>query len=200
LIFYFPNRPTLRPVDPNNLQNPTSWYLDELEASGKYVAELKFNGDNVYIDTDKPNQFWNRHKQLHRYAPPPAMLEEIAKFPHGSLLNAELLNFKIKASDRDDVKDVVIVHCVMKWEGKLLIGKTWGDSRAILDGYASGKHVHISEIYKNNFWNLYQQADEKKIEGIILKDPSGKLMFSTSPIDDVPWMIKFRHACAKYHF
>ena len=200
MIFYYPNRPTLRPVDPRDILNPTSWYLDELEATGKYVAELKYNGDNIYIDTDNPTQFWNRHKQPHRYVPPAGMLEEISKFPGGSLLNAELLNFKIKESDGADVKNVIVVHCVMKWEGKLLIGKTWGHSRALLENFSSGKHLHISEIYKKDFWKLYQSADGKKIEGIILKEPSGKLVFSTSQIDDVPWMIKFRHPCAKYPF
>jgi hypothetical protein len=92
----------------------------------------------------------------------------------------------------------------MAWDGKYLIGKSWGDSRAILekcveDGL-SGPHVKISPVWRSGFWNLFQDADGAIIEGIILKDPTGKLVFSATPPRDVPWMLKIRKPCKKYNF
>jgi hypothetical protein len=195
MIFYYPNRPTLRPVDPKNISTPTSWYLDELEKSGVYIAEKKFNGDNVYIDTDNPLQLWNRVKEPHHYRPTPEVLKELEMFPKGTVLNAELMHYKTVG-----IKNRLIIHCVMRWKGVWLIGKTWGEARILLDDFASRTYIKISPIYKSGFWDLYSSADGKEIEGIVLKDPKGKLLFSTSPIKDVPWMLKFRHPCAKYNF
>jgi hypothetical protein len=169
--------------------------LDSLEATGRYVAERKFNGDNVLIYTDRLNELWNRHHERHRYVPTTGMLKELAQFPAGSIINGELMHYKFKGS-----KNQLIVHCVLQWKGELLQGKTWGDSRAILDTCESGENVKISPIHTSGFWDLYQAADGAEIEGIILKDPLGKLVFSTTPIPDVSWMLKFRKKSKKYSF
>ena len=195
MIYWFPNRPTLRPVDPRDIINPTSWYMDSLEATGRYVAEKKFNGDNVLIYTDNIREFWNRHHERHHYVPTTGMLKELAQFPPGSIINGELMHYKFKGS-----KNLLIVHCIMKWKGELLQGKTWGESRAILDKCDSGECVKISQVYTSGFWDLYQSADGAEIEGIILKDPTAKLVFSTTKIPDVPWMLKFRKKSKKYSF
>ena len=46
LLYWYPNRPLLIPPDPLDPLNPKPDYLNSLEASGKYVAEQKWNGDN----------------------------------------------------------------------------------------------------------------------------------------------------------
>jgi hypothetical protein len=88
----------------------------------------------------------------------------------------------------------------MAWKGLPMIGKTWGDSRKILETLTYGKHIVLSEIFRTGFWTQWQKTDGELIEGIILKDPSGKLKFSTTPIENVPWMMKIRKPCKKYQF
>lgn len=92
----------------------------------------------------------------------------------------------------------------MTWKGKHLIGKTWGDSRDILNECIekglSGEHIQISKVWNSHFWELFKNADGKTVEGIILKDPKGKLVFSAVPIKDVSWMLKIRKPCKKYPF
>ena len=195
MLYYFPNRPVLVAADPKNPLNPSPDWLNEQEATGKYVAEQKWNGDNALIYTDTM-EFWNRHHRQLKYRPPPEVLAELEKWPKGALLNAELVHSKTKT-----VKNFVLVHCIMGWEGEPLIGKTWGDSRAILETMPSGEHVKVSPVWKKGFWQLYKEADGAIIEGIILKDPTGKLVFSAStPPPDVPWMRKVRKGCKKYAF
>jgi hypothetical protein len=58
----------------------------------------------------------------------------------------------------------------------------------------------LSRTWKTGFWNLFKRADGKIIEGIVLKNPAGKLVHSTTPIDDVPWMKKIRVPSKKYSF
>ena len=59
--------------------------------------------------------------------------------------------------------------------------------------------MKLSEIHRSGFWELYQRADggsTPMVEGIILKDPTGKLVFTATPGQEttpgVPWMLKIR--------
>jgi hypothetical protein len=186
LLYYYPNRPTLIP--------PNKDYINKLEQSGEYIAEKKWNGDNVLIYTDTM-EFWNRRKERHRFIPTPAMREELNKWPKHSVLNAELMNYRTK-----DIKNILIVHCIMAYKGKPLVGKTWGDSRKIIEQQQSGPCVQVSQVNQAGFWNLFESADGVTIEGVVIKRLAGKLIFSTTPIDDVSWMFKVRKPCKKYSF
>jgi hypothetical protein len=194
MLFYYPNRPTLIPPDPSNPLDPKPDYIRSLEASGLYVGEKKWNGDNVLIDTDT-FEIWNRHRERHRYPIPPEVKAELDRWPKRAVLNAELMHYHTTK-----VKNLIIVHCIMVWKGQPLLGKTWGDSRKILEDQPDGTHVQVSKIFRKGFWEEYRKADGEVIEGIILKNPSGVLVFSTTPVNDVPWMKKIRKASKKYPF
>lgn len=116
-----------------------------------------------------------------------------------AILNVETVDKKTKT-----IKNLLIVHCIMAFRGEYLMSKTWGDSRKILDDAISaglsGPQVQVSKVWKSGFWELFQQADGSIIEGIILKNPTGKIIFSTHPVNDVYWMLKVRKPCKKYLF
>lgn len=194
-MYFYPNRPSLIPPDPHNPTNPKSDYINSLQKSGKYIAEQKWNGDNVLIYTGSQPQFWNRYRRVLHYQPSEEVLEQLSHWPSQCILNAELVHFKTK-----EIKHTLIVHCVMSWKGKPLYGKTWGDSRLILVDQPNKSNVRVSKVWTSGFWNLFKEADGKVIEGIILKDPDGKLVFSATPIPNVPWMKKIRKPCKKYSF
>ena len=116
-------------------------------------------------------------------------------FPSGCIINAETVNRCTKK-----IKNKIVVHCLMGWKGELLLGKTWGDSRKILEGLKFGTHVVLSQVWTSGFWNLFKQAwdMDESIEGIILKNPKGKLVHSTKPVKDLSWMLKIRKPSKKY--
>ena len=197
LLYYYPNRPTLVPPDPKNPLNPQSDYINSLEASNKYVAGLKWNGDNCQIFTDDMS-FWNRQKARLKYVPIPEVRAELERFPKGCILNAELMHNKTKT-----MKNTFIVHCLMAYKNKPLIGRSWGDSRKILETFKYGSHVRLEELHKEGFWKLFQWACEsggELIEGLVLKNPAGLLKLSATPLDDVSWMLKIRKPSKKYSF
>ena len=191
--YFYPNRPILIPPDPKNPLNPSPDYLTGLEKSGRYFAETKWNGDNAMIYTDSL-ELWNRKCSRLKYVPTGAVREELEQLPKGCLINAELVHNHTKT-----VKDTIIVHCIMIYKGEPLFGKTWADSRAIIEEFKYGEHVQLSRIYTTGFFDLWNQADGEVVEGII-KDPSGLLQFSQVPIADVSWMLKVRKPCKKYSF
>jgi hypothetical protein len=195
-MFYYPNRPTLVPPDPVNPTNPAPDYINSLEQTGSYLAEKKFNGDNCYYFSSERN-FWNRHKLKHRYLPPEEVLEELNNLPKKAHYNLELCNYKTKTT-----KHLLVVHCIMVWKDKPLLGSQWQSSRKILEDTipSTNKHVILSPVYYSNFWNLFNQADGIDIEGIVLKNPKGILVHSTMPIPDCSWMLKIRKPCKKYQF
>lgn len=205
-MFYYPNRPTLVPPDPNNPLNPSSDYIDELEASGKYIGEYKWNGDNTTVYTSNMT-FFNREGRPLHYTPHPEMLEELSVFPRGCILNGELMHRHTKK-----VKDLLILHSVMAWKGHQLFGKTWGDSRKILEdmdlpqtkgtSLVYDTHLVTAANYGSGYWGMFQEAVacDEAIEGIVLKNPKGKLVYSVNPISDVPWMVKIRKPSKKYSF
>lgn len=188
MIYYYPNRPLL--------YTPKKDTVDNLENNG-YIAELKWNGDNLILDTST-GTIWNRFKKKYnRYRPSPQVLKEAKIFPKDSLINFELMHFHTP-----DIKDRWIVHCVMAWKGEYLIGESWAKSRQLLaeilpepsDLQNIKEHVVLSPIYHEGFWDILTQADGKVIEGIVCKDPAGKLVFNTTKSINVPWMIKFRES------
>jgi len=200
MIYYWPNRPTLIPPDPNNPLDPKPDYINELEKSGKFVAEQKWNGDNTSIYTDD-HSFWNRHNEPHRYSPPPAMMKELKRFPKGAIVNLELMHYRTKT-----IKNQLLIHSLLAWDGVPLAGKTWGDARLILEDLfktlkpAKESGLILSPVWKTGFWKLFQEADGDIIEGIILKNPKGKLVISASKIPDVSYMLKIRKPSKKYKF
>jgi len=208
MLFYYPNRPTLVPPDPKNPLNPKSDYIDSLESGGIYDgAEFKWNGDNTEIHTDDLS-FSNRQGERLHYTPHPDMITELKKFPKKSILNGELMHRHTKAT-----KDLLILHCVMAWDGQLLLGKTWGYSRQILEALAwlprtvgtqlsYSSHVLLAQVHRSGYWKLFNQARacDDSIEGIVLKNSKGKLVFSTNKIPDVNWMLKIRKPSKKYSF
>jgi hypothetical protein len=210
-MFYHPNRPTLVPPDPLNPLDPKPDYINELEKSGKYVGEYKWNGDNTVINTDDLS-FWNRDGGRLSYTPTPEVLEELRRFPKGCRLNAETMHRHTKK-----VKNLVLLHSVLAWKGDLMIGKTWGEARKFLEDLSwlprtEGPclsydcHVLLSRAYPasdtGTFWKMFNEARaaDDSIEGIVLKDPSGKLVISTRPVADVPWLLKIRKPSKKYSF
>jgi hypothetical protein len=206
--FFYPNRPTLVPPDPKNPLNPTSDYIDSLEAQDKYIGQYKWNGDNTTVYTDNL-AFYNRQGEPLHYKPHPALLEELSLFPKGCILNGELMHRHTKKT-----KDLLILHCVMAWSGRPLMGKVWADSRKILEDPVLGlpqtkgtsleydSHLVLASSYGSGFWGMFQEAlaCDDSIEGIVLKNPKGKLVFSVNKISDVPWMIKIRKPSKKYSF
>jgi hypothetical protein len=123
------------------------------------------------------------------------MLKELSQIPPRSIINGELVHYKTK-----EVKDLFIIHCTMAWNSQYLYGKTWGDSRKLIETIEPGKHVKVSQVWPKGFWDLFQEADGQVIEGIVLKDPKGLLQYSTTPLDDVSWMMKIRKPNNKYNF
>jgi hypothetical protein len=194
LLYYYPNRPILIPPDPENPLNPKPDYINSLEKSGQYVAEQKWNGDNCLIYTDDLS-FWNREGGRLKYQPTPEVIEELGAFPKGCILNSELVH-----NHTITIKNFILVHCLMAYEGQPIIGSTWGESRKILETFTYGKHVVLSNLWKKGFWKLWSSSDGTIIEGIILKDPKGVLKFSTSPLKDVSWMMKIRKPSKKYPY
>lgn len=196
-MFFYPNRPTLIPPDPKNPLKPKPAYLNSLEATGLYVCEHKWNGDNVVITTGPNPVFRNRRGEPFRYRPTAEVLKELRLWPPKCDLNAELVHYHTKST-----KNLIIVHSVLVWKGKPLYGKTWGDARQLLEANQDlfGTHVRLSTVWKDHFWDHFQEADGETIEGIVLKNPKGKLVLSASLIPDVPWMLKVRKPSKKYSF
>jgi len=195
--YFYPNRPTLIPPDPVNPLNPSPDYINSLDQSGKYIAEKKWNGDNTLIYTDGPNPvLWNRDRSRLCYIPSPEVITELGRLPKGAIFNAETVHKKTKT-----VKHLLIVHNILAYNNEPLYGWNWGRARKLLESLdCYGDHIQLSQTYPTGFWDLWNQADGEVIEGIILKDPTGILVHSTSRVDDVPWMKKIRKPCKKYNY
>jgi ATP-dependent DNA ligase len=179
---------------------PAPDYINSLEATGKFIAEQKWNGDNVIINTDDLS-FWNRRKEQHRYQPPAETKKALKRFPKGGLINLELVHYRTKT-----IKNQLLIHSLLAWDGVPLAGKTWGDARLILEDLfktlkpAKESGLILSPVWKSGFWKLFQEADGEIIEGIVLKNPKGKLVISASKIPDVSYMLKIRKPSKKYKF
>lgn len=206
MIYWFPNRPYLiEPTHPKvlELSNDPNWF-----------AELKQNGDRLVLQKHSNPTPWkrfegfvfaSRHKDyLKRFEPVKSLLDELKSLslPDNTQLDGELMHFKTK-----HIKFKIIFYDIYVLGGKQ-IQETLETRRAILTDILSkdnhwGKynHLSLSTRYDTGFPELFTESIKRpEIEGLVMKDKNGRIVWNTCSSNDVTWQVKIRRKSANYLF
>jgi ATP-dependent DNA ligase len=197
MIYYFPNIP--------HLLSPDSSEIDKYSKDTNWVAELKMNGSNclLYKENNKYH-FYDRHGKMLVYTPISELIQELdnLKIQDNSILNAELLHNKTKVT-----KNTLFFHCILKWDNKLYNGVTFGKQREHLESIFNGNkynYLILANHYKGEFKKIFKKVinndKENLIEGLVLKNLTGKININTNSSKEVWWMIKIRKPSKNYTF
>lgn len=199
MLYYFPNRPFLLPPD-----DPK---IIEYSNDSNYHGEIKKNGNRLVLQKAQSKHlkfegftFFNRQKEVMKYQPCPELLDELQslKIPSESQLDGELMHFKTK-----DVKHTIFFYDVYVLDGQK-IRVSLEERRQILYnlfGKREFKHIIISEIYPDNFLDVFNNViGERENEGLVIKDKRGKLVFNPIKSVDVSWQTKIRRPEKNYRY
>lgn len=200
MIYYYPCRPYLFSID-----HPK---IAELDADDNYDAEIKKNGSRTVFWNTKdaaPKKFgdfvfWNRHKEIADYCPPPSVLDELSslELPNNTHLDLELLHKKVKG-----IRNVFYIYDIYVLNGKI-VTDTLDARRARLHDIFKGRtfeHLSIAQTYRHNFKALYTEViKSEENEGLVIKNVKGKIVWNTKVSPDVSWQIKVRREASNYKF
>ena len=182
-----------------------------------WSAQYKKNGTNTIIGISPEKEFtaMTRHKTEHKaWQLTGHIKKELTRlFPEAEwfVLCAEIMHSKTPT-----IKDTIYIHDCLVWQGEFLLNSTFAERCKLLDDRMIPNSVSESEShyvcdtegkiwfakrFTKKFKEIFQAIKNVKIdEGLVLKDPEGKLRACSRPDDNSGWQVKCRHQAKGYAF
>jgi hypothetical protein len=163
-------------------------------------AQIKKNGTNsmIFVGPDRLPFAYNRHGERHKqWAFTAASAAPFAALPGTGwyVLNAELLHSKVRGGP----KDTNYVHDVLVADGVYLLGKSYAERYAMVRGlFVPGPNLLVAEYVSEGFGALFDSLSAGEDEGLVLKNPAGKL--GTRDGSGAGWMVKCRRIHKNFGF
>lgn len=188
--------------------------LHVYESKG-WIAQFKKNGTNtiIAISPDKQIITMNRHKAAHKaWAITEHIKNELLRlFPENKwfVLCAEIMHSKTPT-----IKDTIYIYDMLVWCGDFMYNSTFEERAEILDSRlitnvestthyvcdSAGK-IWYAKRFNKNFLDLFNSIRDIKIdEGLVLKNPKGRLNTCAKSDDNKSWQVKCRHSAKNYAF
>jgi ATP-dependent DNA ligase len=125
------------------------------------------------------------------------------------VLCAELMHSK-----GPTIKDTLYIHDMLVWRSEFLMGSTFLERQLILDDRLitnvegqshyvcdSENKIWYAKRFEKGFKAIFDSIKNIKIlEGLVLKDPDGKLRSCRTPTENSYWQVKCRHKNKSYSF
>ncbi|OFZ79107.1 MAG: hypothetical protein A3K03_00390 [Bdellovibrionales bacterium RIFOXYD1_FULL_44_7] len=203
------------PPRPSNAINPAA-----VNQFPGFIGQYKYNDTRnlIYIFPDGHIELYNRHKERHlTYKPTKNMLQSIKSlnFP---LCRFHVLDSGLMHNKTRNIKDRIILWDILVFNGKYLIGTTYnwryellrklvGDPTEPEDetghriALRINRNLWLAPIFTENLDAKYKQLlHMDEIEGLVLKDPNGKLEWGIRPENNGSWQIRVRKPNPNYSF
>lgn len=185
-----------------------------------WIAQYKYNGTRniVAVFPDGHIEMFNRHREHNKaYRPTPDMISSFKalKLPLGSfhVFDCELMHSKTRG-----LKDRVILFDILVSCGDYLIGSRYIDRYRALEkllgtptefesetnnkiAYRVNNNIWFSKIYTKDLPERFRKLIHMdEVEGLVLKDPNGKLTFGLQEENNGSWMIRVRKPNKNYAY
>jgi hypothetical protein len=177
----------------------------------KWLAQIKKNGTcvSVVVSPDKEIKFFTRHgpELVKRWDPTEEILNVFRELPKSWWVFAgELLHMKTPT-----LKNTLYLYDVMISNGNYLTGSFYAERMGILRGlWKSISSVRGINIISDHFWiaddiwmgfeKLFHILDAPEDEGLVLKDPNGKLEYCRNENANSKWQRKCRRPTKNYGY
>jgi hypothetical protein len=180
-----------------------------------WVAQYKKNGTYcvIWVTPKREVIIKTRHTTNHKAWSMTEYLKQeiLARFPEKKwfVLCAELLHSKTST-----IKDTLYIHDLLVWKSQFMLASTFMERQLLLDErfmtnveaqthYVCddrGKLLYAKRFTKD-FKSLFNAIKEPKIdEGLVLKNPEGKLRSCISSKENSSWQVKCRKKTKNYNF
>ncbi len=209
---YGPDYEYLWPPRPENKIAPALLGFYE---NRRWVGQIKKNGTcNVIAVSPAPNReliVMNRHKEDHKLWTPTEGSSAAFKALPGTgwyVFVAELLHSKVMGGPRDTnyVFDVLVA------DGTYLVGKTFMERQAIMNGLFPtdmgstfshriiDPHTWVARLFTEDFRGVFDGLTSAEDEGIVLKNPMSTLEPCSRKAANASWQVKCRKPHKNFSF
>jgi hypothetical protein len=178
-----------------------------------WKGQIKKNGTCNLIAVSPQGEIvaMNRHKEDHKLWAPTAGSSAAFKNLPGSgwyVFVAELLHSKVQGGPRD----TNYVFDILVSDGVYLVGKTFMERQAILDGLfpdtrsetfshrVIDDHTWVAKLFTEDFRGVFDGLSSLEDEGIVLKDPKSKLELCSRQSANNTWQVKCRKPHKNFSF
>jgi ATP-dependent DNA ligase len=186
----------------------------------KHIAQYKYNGTRtlIFISPDGNINMFNRHQELHKqYKLSRPMIKSIKALGLAAnkwhVLDGELMHAKTKG-----IKDRVVLYDILVHASDYLIGSTYmfryklltrlcGSPQELEQDTGNGIALAVKEtlwlapVFSDDLTDRYaDHIDLDEIEGLVLKDPKGKLEFGVTEKNNTGWQIRCRKPHKNYAY
>lgn len=168
-----------------------------------WIAQCKKNGTNSVIFVPPSEKIFakTRHNDDHKawkFTEGSSKIFDETRNAGWNVFNAELMHSK-----GNGFRDINYLHDVLVWNGEYLIGKTYQERFELLQNifcdikdethshYVINDHTWLAKNFKADFSKLFHSLTNNEDEGLVLKNPKGKLELR----DNTGWLVK----CRKFH-
>lgn len=197
---------------PRPEQAVPSQQLDAFERQG-YIAQVKKNGTSsiVAVAPDGSLTFMSRHKEDHKaWAPKPELYPELTALKGDGwyYFIAELLHSKVEG-----IRDTLYFHDCLVDNGNYLVGVEQqervsrlqkiflkGDEEETYSHFVVSPKVWIVREHTSGFLDLFNSLDRPEDEGIVLKEPHGRLQIASRQKSNVGGQLKCRRPHKNFGF
>jgi hypothetical protein len=173
--------------------------LPSYEEKG-WIGQIKKNGINsvIFVPPDRKPFAYNRHGEVHKqWTFTAASVAPFAALPGTGwyVFNAELLHSKVSGGP----KDTNYVHDVLVADGRYLLGKSYAERYEMVRGlFSPGPNLLVAGYASAEFGALFDSLSAGEDEGLVLKNPAGKL--GTRDGSGAGWMVKCRRIHKNFGF
>lgn len=185
-----------------------------------YIGQYKYNGARtlIFVLPDGSVELWNRHQEKHKqYKITKRMIRSIRSLNLSSgffhVLDGELMHAKTKG-----IKGRIVLYDILVHKSEYLVGSTYKDRYILLDSVCgrpqqteaeTGRGIALKA--KEALWlapcfsgdlteRFKDHIDLDEIEGLVLKDPKGKLDFGVAVDNNSAWQIRCRKPHKNYEY
>lgn len=178
-----------------------------------YWGQIKKNGTCSILGVGPRGEIYtqSRHGEDHRAWKP--SVESLRPFK--GTMNGKWRVFVVEVMDAKTplIKDTIYVHDIVVNEGVILEGTTFSERQELLQvifpnrtegglGYEKvTDKVWLAILIKSGFKAIFDSIDDPKVdEGLVLKDPNGKLKSMWRENMNSGWQVKCRKPHKNYSF
>ena len=178
-----------------------------------YWGQIKMNGTCSILGVGPKGEIYtrSRHGEDHRAWKP----SEESLRPFKNTANGWWRVFVVEVMDAKtpSIKDTIYVHDIIVNDGVILEGTTFSERQDILQAIFSNRtkgglgyekvtdKVWLAVLIKSGFKAIFDSIDDPKVnEGLVLKDPNGKLKPMWRENANSGWQVKCRKPHKNYGF
>jgi len=193
-MYFYPEAPQLCLIESDLFQR--------LSKDPNWIAEKKYNEQRLMLHFSSEFDFWNRHGKRLKYEPSPILQESLLALSQ-KLTGYNMFDAGLRHNKTRGVRHMIVIYDIYVWNSEMLIKSEFKERRSMLEDILPCEEVpiRIPKQFKSCFEQMFHRViDDDEIEGLVMKNLTGKIAPGRMCPVNSDWMFKVREPSGRYKF